>query len=57
MVKMTEYDGEILGISMPEKVELEIAECEAAVKGDTTSGAQKKSVNTNGIRNPSAVVY
>jgi elongation factor P len=49
MVKMTEYDGEILGISMPEKVELEIAECEAAVKGDTTSGAQKKAWTQTGL--------
>ncbi|AGR41005.1 elongation factor P [Spiroplasma taiwanense] len=42
MVKMTEYDGEILGISIPEKIELTIIEAEPAVKGDTTSGAQKK---------------
>ncbi|ATZ18799.1 elongation factor P [Williamsoniiplasma somnilux] len=42
MIKMTEYDGEILGINLPDKVELKIVEAEAAVKGDTTSGAQKK---------------
>lgn len=48
MVKMTEFDGEILGISLPDKVELEITECEAAVKGDTTSGAQKKAWTNTG---------
>lgn len=42
MLKMTEFDGEILGVSLPDKVELVIVEAEAAVKGDTTSGAQKK---------------
>lgn len=42
MLKMTEYDGEILGVSLPDKVELMVVEAEGAVKGDTTSGAQKK---------------
>jgi len=49
MVKMTEYDGEILGVSLAEKVELEVAECEAAVKGDTSSGAQKKAWTQTGL--------
>ncbi|WP_026389750.1 elongation factor P [[Acholeplasma] multilocale] len=48
MIKMTEFEGEILGISLPEKVELTITEAEAAVKGDTTSGAQKKAVVETG---------
>ncbi|PPE05210.1 elongation factor P [Williamsoniiplasma lucivorax] len=48
MIKMTEYDGEILGIALPDKVELKIIEAEAAVKGDTTSGAQKKATVETG---------
>jgi elongation factor P len=49
MVKMTEYDGEVLGISLSDKVELEVADCEPAVKGDTTSGAQKKAWTNTGL--------
>ena len=46
---MTEYNGEVLGISLPDKVELKIVEAEAAVKGDTTSGAQKRAVLETGL--------
>lgn len=42
MVKVTEYEQEILGITIPEKMELTVTEAEPAVKGDTSSGAQKK---------------
>ena len=35
------YEGEILGITLPEKVEYEIIETEPAVKGNTTNNAQK----------------
>ncbi|AUF83628.1 elongation factor P [Mesoplasma syrphidae] len=49
MIKMAEYDGEILGIALPDKVELTVTSAEAAVKGDTTSGAQKKAVVETGL--------
>ncbi len=49
MVKLTEYEGEVLGISIPEKLELTIVEAEPAVKGDTTSGAQKKAKLETGL--------
>ncbi|ARU91956.1 elongation factor P [Spiroplasma clarkii] len=49
MVKVTEYDSEILGISIPEKMELAIREAEPAVKGDTTSGAQKRAILETGL--------
>ncbi|AKX34385.1 elongation factor P [Spiroplasma litorale] len=49
LVKLTEYNGEILGITIPEKMELTVTEVEPAVKGDTTSGAQKKAVLETGI--------
>ena len=35
------YEGEILGLILPDKVELELTECEPAVKGDTATSAQK----------------
>jgi len=41
MVKMTSYENEVLGIVIPEKINLLVVEVEPAVKGDTTSGAQK----------------
>ncbi|WP_338972917.1 elongation factor P [Spiroplasma endosymbiont of Panorpa germanica] len=48
MIKLTEYDGEVLGVSLEDKVELEITQAEPAVKGDTSSGAQKKAVVSTG---------
>lgn len=35
------YEGEVLGITIPEKVEYEVIETEPAVKGNTTNNAQK----------------
>lgn len=35
------YEMEVLGIELPEKLPLKVAETEPAVKGDTTSNAQK----------------
>ncbi len=35
------YNGEILGITLPEKVEYEVVATEPAVKGNTTNNAQK----------------
>ncbi|HAE15562.1 MAG: elongation factor P [Solobacterium sp.] len=41
MVNITMYDNEILGVILPDKVALQIVECEQAVKGDTVSGSAK----------------
>ncbi|AOX43809.1 elongation factor P [Spiroplasma sp. NBRC 100390] len=49
MVSVTKYDGEVLGIILPDKVDLIITEAEAAVKGDTSSGAMKKAVLETGL--------
>ncbi|WFQ90221.1 elongation factor P [Mycoplasma feriruminatoris] len=49
MINMTEFENEVLGIDLPVKVELTVVEAEAAVKGDTTSGAQKKAVLETGL--------
>ena len=35
------YEGEILGITLPEKIEYEVIATEPAVKGNTTNNAQK----------------
>lgn len=35
------YEGEIIGITLPEKVEYEVIETEPAIKGNTTTNANK----------------
>ena len=35
------YEGEILGITLPEKIEFEVIETEPAIKGNTTNNALK----------------
>ncbi|MEG1457567.1 MAG: elongation factor P [Bacilli bacterium] len=40
-VDIMSYEGEILGISLPEKVTYLVTDTEMAVKGNTTSGANK----------------
>ena len=40
-VTISMYENEILGIILPDKVELQIVECENAVKGDTATSATK----------------
>ena len=35
------YNGEIIGITLPEKIEFEVVETEPAVKGNTTNNALK----------------
>ena len=35
------YDGEIIGVTLPEKVTYKVISAPDAVKGNTTSGAQK----------------
>lgn len=40
-VYITTFEGEVLGIDLPDKVELVITHTEAAVKGNTTNNAMK----------------
>ena len=40
-LSITMYEGEILGVNLPEKIEYEIIETSEAVKGNTTNNAQK----------------
>ena len=43
------YQGEILGLILPDKVELELTECEPAVKGDTATNTLKNAVCETGL--------
>ncbi len=43
------YNGEIIGIDLPEKIEFEIVETEPAVKGNTTNNAMKDATIETGF--------
>ena len=40
-ISITMYEGEILGVTLPEKIEYEVVETSEAVKGNTTNNALK----------------
>ncbi|CDQ39688.1 MULTISPECIES: elongation factor P [Virgibacillus] len=40
-VSVITYEGEILGVELPNNVELEVTETEPGIKGDTASGGSK----------------
>lgn len=48
-VDVSMYENEILGITLPDKVELQLVECEAAVKGDTATSALKNAKCETGL--------
>ena len=48
-VQISMYENEILGVILPDKVELQIVECEQAVKGDTATSASKNAVVETGL--------
>ena len=41
VVEIVSYEGEVIGINLPEKVSYKVIETEQAVQGNTTSGAMK----------------
>lgn len=43
------YEGEMLGMNLPDKVEMEITHTEEAVKGNTTTGAMKDATLETGM--------
>ena len=49
-VNVLDYNGEILGITLPDKVALKLVECELAVKGDTATSALKNAVCETGLK-------
>lgn len=48
-VMVSLYQGEVLGVILPEKVELKIIATEPAVKGNTTNNAQKDATVETGL--------
>jgi len=48
-VNISSYQGEILGIQMPNSVELEVTETEPGVKGNTAQGATKNAKVETGL--------
>ncbi len=40
-VEVMSYEGEVIGVSLPEKVSYKVVSCEQAVKGNTSGSAQK----------------
>jgi len=49
-VNITLYNGEVLGVLLPDKVDLQLVECEPAVKGNTATGAMKNAVAETGLQ-------
>ena len=47
-VQLDFYQGDIIGVTLPEKVEYEVVETTEAVKGNTTNNAQKDATLENG---------
>lgn len=47
-VQVISYEGEILGVELPNNVELEVTETEPGIKGDTASGGSKPAVVETG---------
>jgi elongation factor P len=49
-VEITYYQGEILGIALPVKVELKVTQTEPAIRGDTATKASKEAVLETGYK-------
>ena len=49
IVDIQVYEGEVLGVNLPDKVALQIVECEQAVKGNTATSASKNAVLETGL--------
>ncbi len=49
VVSVTNYEGEILGITLPDKAALTVVECEPAVRGDTSQAAMKNAKLETGL--------
>lgn len=48
-VNITIYEGEVIGIMLPDKVDLVLIECEQAVKGNTATAALKNATTETGL--------
>ncbi|MDD2435089.1 MAG: elongation factor P [Bacilli bacterium] len=48
-VNLTFFEGELLGLELPEKIEYKVINTEPAVKGNTATNATKEAVLENGL--------
>ena len=48
-VTISMFEGEILGVILPDKATLQVIECEPAVKGDTATSASKNAKLESGL--------
>ena len=49
MVDIVQYQGELLGLNLPDKIEFTVVQTEPAVKGNTTNNAQKDAYVETGL--------
>jgi elongation factor P len=49
-VSIEAFDGEILGVELPDSLVLEVTEADAVVKGQTASSSFKPAMLSNGVR-------
>lgn len=50
IVKVSTYEGEIIGVVLPDTVVMEIIEADAVVKGQTATSSYKSAVLENGVK-------
>lgn len=50
VVTVSSYEGEIVGVSLPDSVIMEVIEADAVVKGQTASSSYKPAKLENGVR-------
>ncbi|MFV0288119.1 MAG: elongation factor P [Mycoplasmatales bacterium] len=48
IIKLIMHEGRIIGVNLPEKMEVEVVDCEPAIKGDTKSGGDKNATLPTG---------
>src|SRR5574344_85587 len=48
-VELVFYKGDLIGVNLPEKIEVVVVSTEAAVKGNTATGAMKDAVVNTGL--------
>ena len=48
-VDIAMYNGELIGLSLPEKIEFTVVECDPAVKGNTATNATKNAYTETGL--------
>lgn len=49
-VNLTFFEGELLGINLPDKVTLEVVETEPAIRGNTANNALKDAIVSTGLK-------